>query len=63
MIFDRGPEELQTEISDIIINILICKKKKKVKRLPATLKVTEEREKAKGNRDRKIAQLNVEFQI
>lgn len=34
-----------------------------MKRLPGTLKVTEEGEKAKGNKDKKIAQLNVEFQI
>ena len=66
---DRIPEELWTEIRDIIKdeaikNISKRKKQKKAKWLSAeALKVAEERRKAKGNGDEiKFSQLNAEFQ-
>ena len=65
----RMPEELWTEIRDIIKdeaikNILRSKKQKKAKWLSAeALKVAEERRKAKSNEDEiKFSQLNAEFQ-
>ena len=66
---DRTPEEIWTEIRDIIKdeaikNISKRKKQKKAKWLSAeALKAAEERRKAKGNGDEiKFSQLNAEFQ-